>query len=253
MVEPISKEEGARIIRAGFAHVLLDVSFDCSAPIYWFRMTGEQRGPVLNNGTIFFVDAGAGPFGVTARHVLEGYRNAIRAEPRTPCEIGGVPFDLPGSLIAEDLNADIVTLRIDEETLSKIGRAPHVNPRAWPPAPPQIGKGVFFGGYPGRHRIEGRGIIQWGFAGGLDVATSVHENHISLRFVREDWVSAEGLEPPAIGEPWGGVSGAPLFAVVQNGVISWRLAGVVTEFGSTFEMVYASSLSRVRSDGSILL
>jgi len=251
VVEPLSKEEGIRAIRAGFAQVLLDATFDCSAPIYWFSIAGDRRGPVLNNGTIFFIDTGAGPFAVTARHVLEGYREAIRAEPRTLCEIGGVGFDLLSNLIAEDRNADIVTLRIDDDALTKIGRVPHVNPRAWPPKPPEIGKGVFFGGYPGRHRVEGPGVIQWGFAGGLDVATAVHEDHICVQFSREDWVSTAGLPPPAVGEPWGGISGAPLFAVVQNGVVSWRLAGVVTEFGATLEILYASSFSQVGSDGSI--
>jgi len=251
MIEPISKEEGIQVIRAGFAQVLLDVAFDCSAPVYWYSIADYQRGPVLNNGTIFFVDAGVGPFAVTARHVLQGYREAVRAEPRTLCEIGGVDFDLLGNLIAEDRKTDIVTLRMDDDTLTKIGRIPHVNPRAWPPKPPEIGKGVFFGGYPGRHRIEGPGIIRWGFAGGLDVAAAIHEDHISVQFRREDWVHTARHAPPAVGEPWGGVSGSPLFAVVQNGVVSWRLAGVVTEFGSTFEILYASSFSEVGRDGSI--
>lgn len=250
-MEPLSKEEAIRAIRAGFAQVLLDVAFNCSAPIYWFRMTGDRRGPVLNNGTIFFADTGVGPFAVTARHVLEGYRHAIQQEPRTLCEIGGVTFDPLGNLIAEDRTADIVTLWIDEDTLRKVGRVPHVNPRAWPPKPPEIGKGVFFGGYPGRHRVEGRGVIEWGFAGGLDIAATVHDDRISIQFSREDWVPTAGLEPPAVGEPWGGVSGAPLLAVVHNGVLSWRLAGVVTEFGSTLEILYASAFSRVHSDGSI--
>jgi len=79
----------------------------------------------------------------------------------------------------------------------------------------------------------------------------VHKDHISVQFCREDWVPTAGLTQPAVGEPWGGVSGSPLFAVVENSVISWRLAGVVTEFGSNFEILYASSLWRVRPDGSI--
>jgi hypothetical protein len=252
MIKPISKEERIQAIRAGFAEVLLDVAFDCSAPLYWFSTSNNQRGPIASNGTVFFVDAGVGPFAITAQHVLQGYREAVLGDPSTHCEIGGIEFDVLGNLIAENREADIVTLRIDDETLTKIGRVPHVNPRMWPPKPPEIDKGVFFGGYPGRHRVERPGIIQWGFAGGLDVAAAVHKDHISVQFSREDWVPTAGLAPPAVGEPWGGVSGSPLFAVVQNGVVSWRLAGVVTEFGSTFEILYASSLSRVRPDGSIL-
>ena len=251
MIKPISKEEGVQAIRSGFAKVLLDVAFDCSAPLYWFSTADNKRGPVANNGTVFFVDAGVGSFAITARHVLQGYREAVRVDAHTLCEIGGVGFDVLESLIAEDREADIATLRINDETLTKIGRVPHVNPRTWPPKPPEIDKGVFFGGYPGRHRVEEPDVIQWGFAGGLDVTTAVHKDHISVQFCREDWVPTADLPPPVIGEPWGGVSGSPLFAVVQNGVVSWRLAGVVTEFGSTFEILHASSLSRVHPDGSI--
>jgi hypothetical protein len=252
MIKPISKQERIQAIRAGFAKVLLDVAFDCSAPLYWFSTANNQRGPIASNGTVFFVDAGVGPFAITAKHVLQGYRETVLRDPSTLCEIGGIYFNILGNLIAEDREADIVTLRVDDETLTKIGRFPHVNPWTWPPKPPEIDKGVFFGGYPGRYRVERSGIIQWGFAGGLDVAAAVHKDHISVQFCREDWVPTPGLAPPAIGEPWGGVSGSPLFAVVENGVVSWRLVGVVTEFGSTFEILYASSLSRVRPDGSIL-
>ena len=251
MIEPVSREEGIRVIRAGFAEVLLDVAFDCSASIYWFSSADDHRGPVLNNGTIFFVDAGQGPFAITARHVIEGYREAVREEPHIRCEIGGVDFDFLGNLIAESKKADIVTLRIEDSLLDKIGRVPHVNPKEWPPKPPEIGKGVFFGGYPGRHRVESPGIIRWGFSGGLDIAASIHADHISVKFSREDWVSRTNLVPPEVGEPWGGVSGAPLFAVVQTNVVSWRLAGVVIEFGSTYEILNASSLSQVGPNGSI--
>ncbi len=248
----IEKEHAVRVILSGFVRVLLDVVFDCSAPIYWFKVTRGQRGPVLNNGTVFFVDAGAGPFAVTAKHVLDGYRTAVHEHPHTLCEIGGVSFDLLSNLIAEDRHTDIATLRIDGEILARIRRAPHNNPRAWPPRPPELGKGVFFGGYPGKHRFEEPRIIEWGFAGGLDIAATIHDDHVSIRFNRENWVVADSLpSPPELGAPWGGISGAPLFAVVQNGVVSWRLAGVVTDFQETYEILRASSLSRVCPDGSI--
>src|SRR6266481_8528671 len=251
MIEAVSKEEGVRVIRAGFGRVLLDVTFQCSAPIYWFRFTAGHRGPVLNNGTIFFVDAGAGPFAVTARHVLEGFRSAVTANGTTLCEIGGEAFDPSENRIDEDSSADIATFRIEPTILARLKRVPHQNPRAWPPKPPEEGKGIFFGGYPGRHRVERPGVIQWGFAGGLEVAATVRADRLSIQFSREDWVPQQSLQPPQVGEPWGGVSGGPVFAVVQNSVVSWRLAGVATEFNSTFEILFASPLSRVQPDGTI--
>jgi hypothetical protein len=247
----LSKEEAIRAIRAGFGKVLANVAFQCSAPIYWFTITRGSRGTVMNSGTIFFVDAGHGPIGITARHVIEGYREAHANNPDTACEVGGLLIDPLTDLIAEDPLRDIATLQVNFEQLKKIGKTVHVNPREWPPKPPEVSEGVFFGGYLGSLRSERPGVIQWGFGGGLDIVANVHDDRISICFNREDWVPQEDVQPPMQGAPWGGVSGGPVFAVVENHIVSWRLAGVAKEFNSNFELLYASSLSRIRPDGSI--
>jgi hypothetical protein len=44
---------------------------------------------------IFFVDAGYGPIGITARHVIAGYREAHANNPDTACEGGGADLPAP--------------------------------------------------------------------------------------------------------------------------------------------------------------
>jgi hypothetical protein len=245
------KEEASRAIRAGFAKVLRELAFACSAPIYWYSDMGPSRSAVMNSGTIFFVDAGHGPIGVTARHVIQAYREATLAHPHIICQIASVPIDPLKALIAEDSRRDIATLRVDSGQLQQIDKIAHENPRQWPPKPPEVGKGVFFGGYLGKERRESPGAITWLFAGGLDIAANVYDDYLSIRFSREDWVKEEGIEWPTEGGPWGGVSGGPVFAVVENHIYSWRLAGVATEFNCAFEILRAASLRDVGPDGSM--
>jgi hypothetical protein len=250
-MEEHRKEESSRVIQAGFAKVLRELAFTCSAPIYWYSNMGSSRSAVMNSGTIFFVDAGHGPIGVTARHVIQAYREAALALPHVRCQIANVAIDPLSALIAEDARRDIATLCVDSGQLQQIGKIAHQNPCDWPPKPPEVDKGVFFGGYLGKKRRERPWVISWLFAGGLDIATSVHDDYLAIRFSREDWIKEEGVEWPTEGESWGGVSGGPVFALVVNHVYSWRLAGVATEFNSTFELLYAASLRHVSPDGSM--
>ncbi len=70
----LSKDEAIRILRGGFDKVLGDVAMDCSAPIFWYHTSGPYAREVIANGTVFFVDAGYGPFAVSALHVVESFR-----------------------------------------------------------------------------------------------------------------------------------------------------------------------------------
>ena len=74
MNEEELKREAIRAIEAGFADQLFGIAFNCTAPIYWYGASGSDLDDPTNNGTVFFVDAGSGPFCVTAQHVRESRR-----------------------------------------------------------------------------------------------------------------------------------------------------------------------------------
>ena len=62
-----------------------------AAPIFWVvpAEDGQElhRNGRVRNGTLFVVDAGEGPFAVSANHVYEGYVEAKAKHPGTRCRV----------------------------------------------------------------------------------------------------------------------------------------------------------------------
>src|SRR5205823_3234696 len=147
---------------------------------------------ILGNGSAFLIDCGAGPFAVTAGHVYEEFCRAWAARADTVCLLSDMRFDLVGRCIAHDVAYDVATFRVTTDEISTLRRnAKYVltgNVKAWPPAPPTVGCGVFFIGFPG----DGRSIrpfrrkslveIDWDGYTFLAVADSVSETGITLVF-----------------------------------------------------------------------
>ena len=74
MLPPVKNEQDARaIMAAGLAKAELEFVTSITVPLYWITREDERRYRV-RNGSAFFLDAGAGPFAVTANHVLDGWR-----------------------------------------------------------------------------------------------------------------------------------------------------------------------------------
>lgn len=92
-----------------------------------------------------------------------------------------------------------------------------------------------------------------GVYGAAGISTAVSESSIVCQMVREDSLPVLGLPMPEIGYEVGGLSGAPLFAFWESGLVyHWRLAGVIYEgSGGMFEHVRAAHADRIRADGTI--
>ncbi len=62
-----------------------------AVPIFWVTPAGDGQGPHRNgrvrNGTLFVVDAGMGPFAVSANHVYEGDIEAKAKHPGIRCRV----------------------------------------------------------------------------------------------------------------------------------------------------------------------
>ena len=246
------KQEAIEAIKAGFADVLFEIVLKCTAPIYWYEAHGKKLGAPISNGTIFFVDAGYGPIAISARHVLDGYRKAVTERNNLRCQISSILFDPLSRLIAEDAKTDIVTFKITSAELNELAKVAHETPSRWPPNPPKEGQGIFFGGYPGSDRLIEGERIRWSFVRALDIASTVHDDHLTIKFERENWVCQHLVSPPPPDYEMGGVSGGPVFALIQKPIISWRIAGVLTEFSKDYEILFASTLNKIKPDGSII-
>jgi hypothetical protein len=55
----------------------------------------------------------------------------------------------------------------------------------------------------------------------------------------------------AINRRLGGMSGGPVFRLVEEGLTRLEFVGIVYEHGETFELVFARSASDIRADGTL--
>ncbi len=247
----VTREEATEIFRRGFGRELLREAMRVSTAIYWGEPVAGSTPRIRNSGTVVFIDGGEGPFAVSAHHVIEGYRQDVARDPGLVCYVSGTAYNPLQHIIAEDPSRDLVTLSISEAQLRAFDRGVHRNPGAWPPAPPHQGKGVFFGGFRGLDREQIDDRLGFGFSGGVGTATTVAGDRITVQFQREHWVCTDIMPGPPPNAPWGGASGGPVFALVQDGVMSWRLAGIISEFSDSFEILIAYGLNHLLTDGRL--
>lgn len=249
-----SEEEGIRLIRAGYSDQLTQQVVACSTWIFWYRPVGPSRHVIVNNGTVFFLDAGRGAFGFTASHVIESLREAKERYWGLGVQVGNLPIDPTERLLGNDTGRDVATFRIDADEIARLDKRAHDAPR-WPPSLPQEERGAFFGGY---RRGTGAGEVisptehlPWDFSYGFGPITLVLDHQSTMRFNREEWVSRAEHPAPAPGASWGGTSGGPMFSLFENPVVYFQLAGVISEYRADRELMVFAPLGRIHADGSI--
>lgn len=250
MPEGLSREEAVEILAGGYGEQLLQSAAHYVAPIFWGDPSSDESGSIENNGSIFFLECGGPEFAVTCDHVIENWIGAKRENPSLRCQLMDLPFDPESRIIDRDPNLDLATLEISEGEVQSLDK--WIYRRAqdrWPPDPPEEGKGVFFAGFPGIYRsILDDGSIEFGIYTGLGVATSVSEEKIVYQYEREHFVDVLGHGIPPEHEWLGGLSGAPLWTVTSFG---WRLAGVIYQWSTDYEFLYARRAHFIQPDGQI--
>jgi hypothetical protein len=255
------RDEAIGLLRGGLAKAMRDVAASYVIPICW--ITARERRPfILDNGSAFLLDCGAGPFLVTANHVYHGFLASKGEHADTVCIVGELRFDFIGRLIASDPAYDGATFRVTQDEIRKLASSTSSKTVLtgsqvfWPPAPPSIDRGVFFVGFPGDGRqmrpYRGGSLVEIDWVGytALAVASGVSSTDITLVFDHEHDFDV-GLRP-AIPSDWalGGCSGAPLLTFVeQHGVFSWRLGGIIYESSSL--ILKASRADCLNADGTI--
>lgn len=247
----LAESHSEEMLKAASRHV---------APVFWFVRNVDGIETILNSGTIFLVDVGHGPFAVTANHVYEGYLAARAEHPLVesvvlPMSNDGVrhtplPFDLESRLISRLYDPDIATFRVSPEEAARL-RIRVVT--KWPPLVPATGQVVAFAGFPD-HQRQSIGPFDLSFAvyTCLTVATSVNERHISCQFDIEHTVEAQGFCLPPLQFRTGGLSGGPLFTVVDSHDTSnWHLGGVIALGSSALDILRACPADRLQPDGTL--
>ena len=251
-MEP-SEKEGRRLILEGYSDRFAEMANRCSTWLFWHISVSRPRRKILNSGTVFFVDLGSGPFGVTAAHVVEALIEDKNSHPNLVCQIGNMLLDPSDRLLGLNSSFDLATFRISAEDLASIGKVAHVDPGPWPPRSPQEGRGTLFGGF---RKGEGKEFsihepYPFDFSHGFDTLAGVYEHQMKIRFEREYWVHRPGRREAEPEADWGGISCGPLFALFENPVVFYQLVGVISQYSATLELLVAKPARFIAKNGFV--
>lgn len=236
------KKFGEELIKLAVAHIAH----------FTFGIVNPEGHAEIRSATCFFLKTPNKLLAVTARHVILEYKRALAEEPATLCQIGNIRFQPEDRLIGIGTRADIATLSITEEELGKIGKHPT---SYWPPAPPDDDdRGVLLAGYPAAELVmEGPRIGSFGIYAAAAIAQRTTDWQLSCRVEWDNVREIPGLGSlPPRGFDTGGMSGGPVFAIRErNGILSFPLAGVISEGHSSWDTIIADRADFIRADGSV--
>lgn len=251
---PLTMEEASRLLNGPFGEELhrLVVRHISYLVFGTKRPRGEPQN--IRNGTCFFIRTPMRLFAITARHVIEGFQRAKAEDSRTICQIGNLLFDPMPRLIGFGEKADIVTLDLNETELDKIGKHPIT---LWPPDPPASDdRGVLLTGFPAVAAIlhDDPRVRGFGIYAATGVAQRITDWQLSCTV---EWENSKppppglGIMPPPNYDT-SGMSGGPVLAIRERrGIMSFPLAGVISEGRAETDTIVAERADCIRADGSI--
>jgi hypothetical protein len=231
----ISIEAAKAIMKGGLGEAELKLVATFAAPFYWVIRQGDGR-PTTRNGTAFFLDAGNGPIGVTACHVIEGYLADCETRDVTSLRLGAragnsLAIDWNARVIDADRKLDIATFSIKEAEVHSLERIILTgHQKEWPPKPPQEDRGIYYCGFAGVGTLQISGAaVSFGAVCGSGVASSISESDVSTLIDRQYLTPVLGEGVPPENFDFGGISGGPMITVTEGSLRGWALAGVIYE------------------------
>lgn len=264
MLNSMSDAEKIEFARSAFVRQLHATAGTLVTTIRWSYVhatLGTQR---WRNGSAFFLDIDGRIIAVTAAHVLRLYQEGKQmAQGRIACQLGDLTFDPDARLIDVNDGIDIATFNVTADEFVQIGKQPFaVAASDWPPPHPATtrsdrpGLTGYFAGFPEDARLWINSVaMSFGlYVAGGPIGSST-ERQISMPFERQFWVDTLGLGFPPAGFDPGGISGGPMMMPLEdNGVWSFHLAGVISEFPPSnlgVETVIAAPAHFIAADGGI--
>lgn len=209
----------------------------------------------IRNGTITLVDLGTGPLGITCQHVVGSFRQQLAETKNSVFQVGDVELDPIRQLVDENERLDLAVIRFTDEQARAITSEGEIGscffqPNAWPCPPPERGRFVAFGGFPGKlKKVISFDEMEFGsWSSGASEVSSVSDFQFASAFDRSHWIGWSGSKVNLDLTALGGMSGGPAF--INRGLYS-DLVGVVSEYHENYDAVCFSSTSRVNRDGTI--
>lgn len=222
----------------------------CCVPIFWWRGADAAR-TILANGTVTMVRTPKGVLGLTADHVVEECLNAFDGGGVCVQVADASAHDLRQRLIARSTELDLATFDMTGP-VERLGWADKSPLTSWPPVPPEEGRGILIGGFPGLERLAlGPRDVSFGLFTALAVARTVTDDQISCLFERDYMVETGDIPTMPENTDLGGISGGPLITTLESPghIVSYRLGGIVSEAHPALEKVFAKRVDIVGDDG----
>jgi len=231
--EQLDEESARKLLTSGWGRTIHNLVNSYIVPLCWFVPEKSGSKFKARNGSAFFLDAGEGPFGVTAAHVIEDYKKCRKKGQVEEVKLSNIPFDIENKnrIIAIDNNIDLATFEITSEEIQSIGTIVITGSnRSWPPTPPQQDRGIFLAGFPSIETTS-HSVPDFGFGAHSinGTANSISEKDISIQIKREELIDILGYGLPKKNYNFGGMSGGPVLALIDGTIQSWVFAGVVYE------------------------
>jgi len=249
-----------KVENANFMCELLKTAASYSIPLFW-GVKNNGQSVVANNGTAFILNTGKRTFVVTAAHVYEAYIKSINSGEGEKSQLANIEFDLSERLISciGSSIIDIATFEITPQEISTLGKSVLFGSNSvWPPSKCFEGQAIVIAGFPGLERMQ---IVNKSYSFGAHCfntpASSVSERHFGCSLDRKHWIDLFGKGFPEKNFDLGGISGAPALALEEStqGIISWRLAGIVYEANASElmgEIVFSYHTKFIGELGAIL-
>ena len=201
------------------------------APFWWsLKREEDQQACIRNNGTICYLNTGGRELGITANHVYQKYLEDLAeyGDGAVECQFGGSTIRPEQRALSQSEKWDLAAFDVPNVFVSAAygsQRTQH-HPGEWPPVRPQAAEVVLYGGYPGILRAEDGDTADLPFQWVLGSVNDVGQENIVLEpnFEHMTWQRNEVNADP------GGMSGGPVFRVVEGRVLRLELVGFIHEF-----------------------
>ena len=227
-------------------------------PFFWSTQQSGAPARVLHNGTICYVDTGQRQIGITNNHVYQQYIDDLANFPDVEAQFNGNTIRSEARLIDRNAELDLATLDVPAIFVSSSTRdLAYHKPAVWPPPAAKAGDLVLYGGYPGVLRDFSPGEIEFPFQSFMWRPHEITDANIVLYldFPNLLWPGHEGER---INEELGGISGGPVFRIVEHldqpeKRAYYELVGIVYEIHESWDVVRARHIRHVQADGTLIL
>lgn len=220
-------------------------------PVY-FR---EARHPIVGghwaSGSGCLLRLGARTFGVTCRHVVEGFRQFRSLSGTAVFRFGLAEFDPDKHVVAESERLDIVTLDLTQFVGGRLDSASCIEPVEWPPAEVADDDVLALAGFPGiwRQEVAAEHLRFYSFSSGATAVDSLASDHLYTQIKPDQCVAS--MEDRLEVESLGGLSGGPVFAWRTGVVLRAEFIGIVTEYQESWDLLHIRRANCLRADGTI--